>query len=55
MIMVMMVMITRWSCAQLEKEEREKQNLWSSTQRYKIGFSFGDQGIIEGVITFYNR
>jgi len=48
---VMMVMTTRWSSAQLGKEEREKQNPLEIKGISK-GFGFGDQDTIEGVIMF---
>jgi hypothetical protein len=34
---------------QLEKEEREKQNLRRSRQMHQIGYCFGTQDTIEGV------
>ena len=36
----------------LEKKKEKNKTLWSSRQRYCLGFVFGDQDTIEGVITF---
>ena len=53
MIMVMMVMTTRWSSAQLRKKEREKQNPMEIKTKVLLRvLVFSDQDIIEGVITF---
>jgi len=40
MIMVMMVMTTTWSSAQLEKKKEKNKTLWSSRQKYFLGFWF---------------
>ena len=36
----------------LVKKKEKNKTLWRSRQRYCLGFWFGDQDTIEGVITF---
>jgi len=50
--MVMLVMTIRWSSAQLKKKKEKNKILWRSRQRYKYDVGFGDQDILEGVITY---
>jgi hypothetical protein len=39
-------------CFTFEKKKEKNKTRWKSMQRYIIGFAFGDQDTIEGVITF---